>query len=260
MFTSDAALRPAALVLSLAMLVLASACAVDHEPSVLPPIDRSILDDPARPEEERAQDADRKALEVYDWLGIRAGMVVADVFASGGYNTHLLSRVVGERGKVHSVLEFYADPEAMEGRIYRLDDLKKRVQETSLDNVDILIHIGELPQESIDAAVIVRNYHDVEWVFENLKRDEVVANIYRALKPGGVIGVVDVATDGPGWQDEVHRLNESLVIEDFARGGFELVERSDMLSNPEDDHSTSGFEVGRHKMDRYLLKFRKPQA
>ena len=59
-------------------------------------IDRSILNDPGRPEKEKEQDAARKALDIYAWLGIGPGMTVTDMFCSGGYNTHLLSRVVGE--------------------------------------------------------------------------------------------------------------------------------------------------------------------
>ncbi|MDX1748018.1 MAG: hypothetical protein R3324_18960, partial [Halobacteriales archaeon] len=61
-----------------------------------------------------------------------------------------------------------------------------------------------------------------------------------------------------GWDEETHRLNEAVVIDDFTSGGFELADRSDLLANPDDDHTASGFEAGRHTTDRYLLKFVKP--
>lgn len=131
------------------------------------------------------------------------------------------------------------------------------MKEGGLDNVVLLETIGELPEGSLDAALAVRNYHDVEWVFPGLKRKDVVAGIRRALKPGGVVGIVEVATDREGWDAETHRLNEAVVIEDFTSGGFELAGRSDLLRNAEDDHAKSGFREGRHTMDRYLLKFRK---
>ena len=221
-------------------------------------LDRSILDDPGRPEEEKAQDASRKALDVYEWLGVRAGMTVVDLFASGGYNTHLLSRIVGDEGGVFSVMEFYADKEAFEGRIYRLDTIKERVAKNELDNVEVVTKITDLPPESVDLMIAVRNYHDVEWVFPSLRREVFLKAIHRALKPGGIVGIVEVAADKPGWDKKTHRLNEAVVIEDFTSGGFELVDTSDMLANPNDDHSTSGFDRGRHTMDRYLLKFRRP--
>jgi predicted methyltransferase len=132
------------------------------------------------------------------------------------------------------------------------------VEERGFGNVEIVTGFDEVPDASLDAVVIVRNYHDVEWVFEEYSREETVAHLLRCLKPGGILGIVDVATDRPGWDEDTHRLNKSVVIEDFEKGGFELVETSDMLANPEDDHSVSGFQEGRYKMDRYLLKFRKP--
>ena len=70
--------------------------------------------------------------------------------------------------------------------------------------------------------------------------------------------IVEVATPNEGWDQPVHRLNKQVVIDDFTAGGFELVEESDMLANPDDDYSVDGFEQGRWTTDRYVLKFRKP--
>lgn len=223
-------------------------------------IDRSILNDPGRPDTEKAQDPGRKALDVYEWLGVRPGMVVADVFPSGGYNTHLLSRVVGAKGKVYSVLEFYANKELFDGKLYKVDVLKERVAKNNLTNVELVTHLADLKPNSVEAMIAVRNYHDVEWVFPGLTRKECVAGMLNALKPGGVIVIDEVATDKPGWDKDAHRLNEKVVIDDFTAGGFELAEKSDLLANPKDDHTTPGFKEGRQNMDQYLLKFRKPAA
>lgn len=236
-----------------------AAAAGPHEGEEAAGLPRSILDAPGRTEEDRKQDAGRKALEVYEWVGIGPGMTVADLFCSGGYNTHLLSHVVGPEGRVYAVFEFYANKDLFDGRLYRVDAMKERVKAGGLKNVELMEKISGLPEEGIDAMVAVRNYHDVEWVFKELKRDEVVQAIYRALKPGGVIGIVEAATPHEGWHDETHRLNEKVVIEDFEKGGFKLLGRSDLLANPGDDHSKSGFEEGRYNQDRYLLKFQKPE-
>lgn len=221
-------------------------------------LDPSILEDPARPETERAQDAGRKVLEVYGWLGMEPGMTVADVFPGGGYNTHVMSRVVGPEGKVYGVLGFYEGLTFREGETPYDERYRARVAEAGLDNVEIVSDFDDVPEGTVDIAVSVRSYHDVEWVMEGTSREETVAGLYRMMKPGGVVGIVEVATDRPGWDEETHRLNEAVVIEDFTAGGFELAGRSDMLANPDDDQTTSGFEAGRHTMDRYLLKFVKP--
>ena len=232
--------------------------AVRSAKSTAKPLDRSILDDPGRPEKEKAQDSGRKALEVYEWIGIEPGMAVVDLFCSGGYNTHLLSKVVGDKGKVYSVFEFYSNKELYDGRLYKVDSLTERVTENKLENVELLMEISDLPENSVDAILVVRNYHDVEWVFPGLKRQDAVAGLLRALKPGGVVGIVEVSSDKPGWDKDTHRLNEKVVIEDFTNGGFAFVGDTDLLANPDDDKTTSGFDVGRYKMDRYLLKFQKP--
>ncbi len=253
----------AALILLALAWAPARAAAAEKATEAKPPaagtaLDRSILDAPGRTEDDRKQDAGRKALEVYEWLGIGPGMTVADLFCSGGYNTHLLSHVVAPGGKVYAVLEFYADKEAFDGRLYKVDQVKERIEKGNLKNVELATHIGDLPENGVDAMIAVRNYHDVEWVFPGLKRVDVVKAIYRALKPGGVIGIEEVATPRDGWDKETHRLNEKVVIEDFTKGGFELAGRSDILANTGDDHTKSGFEEGRYNQDRYLLKFRKP--
>jgi predicted methyltransferase len=224
------------------------------------PIDHAIYDHPSRPQEDKDQDAGRKALDVYEWLGVRPGMTVADVYPAGGYNTHLLSLVVGNEGRVKSVFEFYAEKDLFDGRIYRVPQVEGRIERAGLTNVDLILKLDDVPSASIDVAIAVRNYHDVEWVFEGYSRADTVANFYRMMKPGGVVGIVEAATDREGWDQETHRLNEAVVIEDFTAAGFELVETSGMLRNPADDHSTSGFDEGRHTVDRYLLKFRKPEA
>lgn len=226
-----------------------------------PGLDPAVLEDPTRPAEERAQDEGRKPLQVYEWLGVEPGMTVADVFPGGGYNTHLLSRIVGEEGKVYGVLGFYEGLSFEEGAQPIDERFRERVTEDGLENVEVVSWLDAVPPGSIDVAVSVRSYHDVEWVMKEWKgREEVVADLYRAMKPGGVVGIVEAATPREGWDEETHRLNESVVIEDFTSGGFELAARSDLLANPEDDHATSGFEEGRHTTDRYLLKFRKPEG
>lgn len=216
-------------------------------------LDRSVLEDETRPEDEVAQDASRKAIDVYEFLGLQPGMSVADVWPGGGYNTHLLSRLVGAEGKVHAIMGFYTA-----GQFATLEPLTARVADAHLDNVEIVLAFDDMEPDTVDLAITVRNYHDQEDLSDG--RQAAADSLYQIVKPGGVVGIVEVATDREGWDTETHRLNEATVIEEFIAAGFALEDRSDMLANPEDDHSTTGFTEGRHTMDRYLLKFRKPDA
>lgn len=249
------------LVCLLAVALFAAGCAAPEEPAEEPTpepepamepagLDRAVLDDPTRPEDERAQDASRMAVDVYEFLGVEPGMTVADVWTGGGYNTHLLSRLNAE-GKVYAVLGFYTESEDAEG-------LRTRVAEAALENVEIVSAITDVPADSVDVAIAVRNFHDADEYGDG--RTETVAQLFSIIKPGGVVGIVEVATPHEGWHEETHRLNEQAVIDDFTSGGFELADSSDMLANPDDDHTTTGFEEGRHTTDRYLLKFVKPET
>lgn len=230
------------------------------EPEVQQPaagLDPAILDDPSRPEDERAQDAARRPLELYGFFGVQPGQTVADVYNATGYNTHLLSRAVGEDGTVYSVFEFYSDPDALEGSIYSVDTVAARLETAGLDNVELATRLADVPSDSVDVAIAVRNYHDVEHVFPDMARADQVAQFYRIVKPGGIVGIVEVATPEEGWHEPTHRLNKQVVIDDFTAVGFELVAESDLLANPADDHSQAGFPE-RHETDRYTLRFRKP--
>jgi len=220
-------------------------------------IDSSILADANRLDDERAQDEARKPIELYSWLGIEPGMTVADVWPGGGYNTHLLSLALGDGGKVVTVWQFYADKEAFNGQLYQMGPFMERAEKIGLSNVEYAEDFPEVADASIDVALAVRNYHDIEFTFPQYKRADVVAEMYRIMKPGGTVGIVEVVTPHEGFHADTHRLNKQVVIEDFTGGGFELVEESDMLANPDDDHTANGF-PNRHMTDRYTLKFRKP--
>ena len=222
-------------------------------------LDRSVLDDPTRPESERTEDAGRKAIDVYEWLGMQPGMTVADLWAAEGYNTHLMSRLMGADGHVLSVLGFFSldtDYSTKEG-------VQQRIQDHGLSNVELVDKLADMRSGSVDVMVAVRSYHDLGTV-PGPSRTEAVAEMYRALKAGGVVGIVEAASDKPGWDPETHRLNEQTVIDEFTAAGFELSASSDMLANPADDRSISGFDEGtyegRHDTDRYLLKFTKPMS
>lgn len=221
-------------------------------------LDRAVLSDPTRPAEDREQDADRHPLQVYEVFGVAPGMTVADVFAAKGYNTHLLSRLVGDSGKVLAIMGLYGDPEFAGGRVYEGDTMAARIESAGLTNVTMLRETADAEAGSVDVAIIIRNYHDVEWLDTTRTRKDTVAGLYALVKPGGIVGIVEVATPHPGWHQETHRLNKQVVIDDFTAGGFELAGESDLLASTEDDHTTSGFEQGRFKMDRYVLKFRRP--
>jgi predicted methyltransferase len=205
---------------------------------------QNILDDPSRPADERARDAGTKPLELYAFFGVQPGMTVADMIPGGGYNTVILSKVVGDSGTV------YSGPTGG-----RRDRITPRMQENPLANVRLIGDYSEMPDGSVDVIITVRNVHDL---YNGGSLDAALAQWMRALKPGGYLGVVDARTTMDGFDSSTHRINQQTVIDAVTAAGFELVETSDMLANPDDDVSTRAETGNRYDIDRMTLKFRKP--
>jgi len=115
-------------------------------------------------------------------------------------------------------------------------------------------------------------YHDLYWVdpkgldseglWPNIDTRSVLDQLVRALKPGGVLLVVDhsaKAGSGTAAASSLHRIDESYAVKDFESRGLKVAAKSDVLKRPDDARdqiSYKGAAVG--KTDRFVLLFRKP--
>jgi predicted methyltransferase len=219
--------------LVLALLPLASLSAQDLTVN---------LDAEGRPADEKARDATSKPLEVLEWIGLEEGAVVLDIQAGGGYHTWIFSDAVGAEGKVYSQSSFR--PESLQARIAS--------GVTPEANVTFVSQVSEVPDGSLDLAFTDRNYHDVSP--ENVSTW--LTTVMSKLEPGGLFVVID-AEAAEGRDEEAHRIASDVIVSEVTAAGFELVEQSDMLANPADDHVGPKWEE-RDSLDRSLIKFRKP--
>jgi len=216
-----------------------------------------------RPEADRASDAGRKPEAVLEFLGIQPGDIVLEMWAGGGYYTELLAHVVGESGKVvaHAntpILSFAGDAHT------------KRHADNRLPNAETLLAENNelaLEADSFGAATIILNYHDRYWSSEEYGWVQIdvpafLAELYKGIKPGGTLGIVDhqAASGSPAETgNTLHRIDSAIVIAELEGVGFVLEGESNVLANAEDDHTKSVFDPEiRGKTDRYVLRFRKP--
>ena len=222
---------------------------------------RAAVDAADRTQDDRALDAGRKPDQMLAFFGIQPGMRVAEIGAGGGYTSELLSRVVGPKGKVYAqnspfILEKFANV-----------PWTARLSKPILANVVRVDREFDdpLPPEAtdLDAVLMVLFYHDTVWL--GADRDKMNQAIFKALKPGGVYGIVDhsaIPGSGLSGVKTVHRIDEKTVLEEVERNGFQLVEEASFLRNPSDtrDWSDSPREAGarRGTSDRFVLKFKKP--
>jgi len=216
-----------------------------------------VLADPARPEEHRARDAGRKPGQVLEFFDIGAGDHVADLLAGGGYYTRILARVVGPDGEV------YAGNNPFFQR-FGEEAMTALLNEPGFENVQRIdgpVDEIALPVDgSLDAVIIVLAYHDL-WLTDE-DRDELNARVLASLKPGGVYGIIDhhaAAGAGTSVIESLHRIEESVIVDEITGAGFELAARGEFLSHPEDDRSVRIFDPSvRGQTDRFVLRFEKP--
>ena len=208
----------------------------------------AILTNMSRPEAERAIDPVRKPQEVMAFYEVKTGQRVADIFASRGYYTAILSQLVGAEGVVYAANQA-ARPE-----------LQERVKQPSMANVRIVDGPFDkiaLPQDgSLDFVLLHLDYHEIAADV----RGAMNKRIFAALKRGGSYGVVDhSAKEGAGDSEAktLHRMDKLLVIKEATGVGFRLAGEGKMLSRADDTRDFSVIKI-RDKSDRFVLKFVKP--
>ena len=202
---------------------------------------QNILNNPERSDAERARDAGTKPLELYAFFGVESGMTVGDLMPGGGYGTYILSKLVGEGGMV------YSGPDRRGG-------VTTRVEGEGLANVTIIADYAAMPAGSVDVLVTVRNVHDL---INRSNATDPAREWLAALKPGGILGVVDARTPKDGFDGNTHRINQQLVIDQITAAGFTLVEASELLANADDNFDESSETGNRYEIDRMVLKFQK---
>jgi ubiquinone/menaquinone biosynthesis C-methylase UbiE len=146
--------------------------------------------------------------QVMDSIGVRAGMVVAEVGAGSGRYVVPMARRVGDEGKVY----------ANDINKGRLEDLEERCEKESIQNVTIIL--GEvkdplLPPNTMDLIYMINTYHHLDMPVE------LMANIAPALKPGGTLVIIEHdPLKAPSM--ESHSTAREIVIDQAEEAGYTL--------------------------------------
>ena len=119
-------------------------------------------------------------------------------------------------------------------------------------------------EASPDAAVTALNLHDLYNGYRDQPGSEATAvdflkAINAALKPGGVLGVIDHV--GIAGQDNaaLHRMQLQQPRDVLTKAGFTIEAESSILANPADDHTKIVVDPSiRSKTDQFLIRARKP--
>ena len=224
----------------------------------------AVADTAHRTADNVKKDEGRKPAQVLQFLGVRSGMNVLDLFGGNAYWAEITAPVVGPKGHVTVWMpdQFYGDKGKQSFATFQ----------ASHPNVSIVnspFQAADLPKNFADLVILNENYHDVYWQNAKLNIPQMDPNkflkaVYASMKPGAVIGVIDhvanANTDTRATVDKFHRIDPNVVKADFKRAGFVLVGSSNLLRNPADDHNAEVFDAKiRGKTDRFIFKFKKPR-
>ncbi len=213
-----------------------------------------------RNEYDAVKDPDRKPVETMQFFGVNAGMTVLDMTAGNGYNAEILSAAVGPNGIVYAQNSHFVTT-LIKGALHKA--MRGRLENNRLPNVRyIVVDSEDMPfDKSIDLAIWGFNIHDVYNRDGEAATLQFLADIKRALKPGGVLGVSEHVGVAGNDNAQLHRLETSIVLGMLEKAGFVVEETSDLLANPDDDHSQSIYADGlRYRTDRILIRARKPTS
>lgn len=152
--------------------------------------------------------------DIFTALRAMTGSRIADLGAGEGWLTQRLARHVGPSGRVFAV----DISDAALGR------LAETLAKDTLRNVELVLAEDDdprLPFGTLDGVVILNAYHEMT------KRVPVLDGVKRALKPGGLLVIVD-NTPPDSVQTRKTQVDRHVLALDFARDdleaqGFEIV-------------------------------------
>ena len=206
----------------------------------------------AQPAAAQARYVYRHPRETLEFFGIEPGMRVLEALPGGGWYSKILLPYLGEEGALVGVdyapemfpLFGFFSEERLKAKETWVEDWSAEARAWFDEPVAAIeaFQFGRMPADfegELDAALLIRVLH-------NMARFEsqggfltgALAEIHRALKPGGLLGVVqhrapdDAADD---WADgSAGYLKQSFVIDAMTAAGFEFVAESDINANPKD--------------------------
>ena len=232
---------------------------------------------PVRSADNVRRDVYRKPLETLTFFGLRADMTVLESWPGGGWYTEILAPYLAEDGQLLAAT-YDRNPETQSAYYARANaayDAKLAENPNAYGGVKVsglkdgTSTIAEAG--SVDLILDFRNAHN--WLRQG---GTVPEAWFKALKAGGVVGIVDHSAQADAAYDPGNGyLHESQVIEVMVGAGFRFLGRSDHLANPLDkgQHPRGvwtlppSLRLGEENQNRYLaigeshrmaLKFLKP--
>ena len=192
-----------------------------------------------RSESNRDRNKSRNPVDTLDFFGLAADMTVIEILPSRGWYTEIMAPYLRDHGKYYAAhfspnaSASYMPPNLrnFEEKITADPDLYGKITVRHLNPPN---EVTISPPESADMALTFRNVHN--WIMAG-QEHEYFATFYKALKPGGVLGVVEHRAKPDAGMDVMRTsgyVTEAYVKEVAAAAGFEFAGNSELNANPKD--------------------------
>jgi predicted methyltransferase len=193
--------------------------------------------------EQSARDQYRHPTETLAFFGLKPNMTVVEIWPGGGWYTSIINPILQEHGKY-----FAANFHPFEGApAYYQRSVDSFKQKVATDPLYKGIEVTEFhqtkaldiaPENSADMVLTFRNVHNWYMGDGDLGVETAFTAFYKALKKGGVLGVVEHRM--PESLDQVENKNsgymkQSYVIAAAKKAGFKLVAASEINANSKDN-------------------------
>lgn len=213
------------------------AAAAPHA-AVAPDIAKAVAD-PARKAENRARDRYRHPAETLSFFGLKPDMTVVEILPGGGWYSDILAPYLAEQGHYVAAVPPGKDSDRFQALITADPD--------RLGKAQIVGFAAGQPTEfapagTADMILTFRNIHNLLGSADQPgdgNAPQAFADWFRALKPGGVLGIVEHRL--PETMDSAREktsgyVKRSTVIRLAMAAGFQFAGASEVNANPRDDH------------------------
>lgn len=159
--------------------------------------------------ERNSRDEEENTALAIEKMQLQKNSVVADIGAGTGYYSFRIAAKV-PAGKVYAV-------DIQDEMLYQLREKKNALKNTIVEVIKGSSKNSNLPDNSVDLAIMVDVYHELEYP------QEILQALQKALKPTGKILLIEYRGEDPAIQiKELHKTTIAQLNKEMASNGFKL--------------------------------------
>jgi len=232
-------------IMSAAQIVTGPQAFADHKHSNTIPYNSEAVQQAMQGDHRSAKNIARNQYRHPDktlaFFGLTPNMSVVEIWPGGGWYSEILAPVLKEQGHYYAAgfsLEAKRTPAWRKNYQLKFNQKLKHSPDIYGKTIVTDLSIPErpeiAPEGSADLVLTFRNVHN--WM-KGEYAQEVFDSMYKALKPGGILGVVEHrAKPGTSLQDMIDSgyVTEAYVIKLAEKSGFKLEKKAEINANTKD--------------------------